>query len=141
MPNASSSSVRCRSDIINVGGGPREPPERLATLPDQLHAQLHLAAAACELPVIQEQVGSNVRIGGAQRVIHRPDQHTGLKDSGLCERVVAMIEGVEGIDTELRVVPSVSFVFLNNPRFHTFTPGDSNVLRPTVGKAPTSACT
>src|SRR2546430_4697961 len=116
MPNASSSSVRCRSDIINVGGGPREPPESLAALPDQLHAQLHLAAAACELPVIQEQVGSNVRIGGAQRVIHPPDQHTRLKDSGLCERVASMIEGVEGIDTELQCRAFCQLRILEQPQ-------------------------
>jgi len=40
--------------LPHSSGGPREPPESSAALPDQLHGQLHYAAAAGELPVIQE---------------------------------------------------------------------------------------
>src|SRR6266567_722862 len=40
-----------------------------------------------------------------------------------------------------KVALSVSFVFLNSPMFHILIPGLPKLLRPTVGKAPSSACT
>src|SRR5215471_234465 len=101
MPNASSSSVRCRSDITNVGGPPRAP-GKFGVLPEQLHAQLHLALAAGELPIVQEQVGSDIRIGSAQGVVYRANQHPSLKNGGLGQGEVAMVEGIEGIDAELQ---------------------------------------
>jgi len=77
----------------------------LASLPDQLDAELHLAPSSGELPVVQEQVGSEVRIRCTQGIVDRTDQHPGLKNRWLCQREVAMVKSVERIYPELQGCP------------------------------------
>src|SRR5216684_3475070 len=88
-----------------TAGALASPRGNLPSLPDQFDRHLHLAVAARELLLIQEQVRGQVRVGSAQGIVYRTNQHTGLKNGGLCQREVAMVEGVEGIYPKLKGSP------------------------------------
>ena len=79
----------------------------------------------------RDRLHANCRVSSAQGSVDRTNEHTGLKDGGLSERKVVMVEDVEGTRPELEdETRSVSLAFLNIPMIEIQMPKLTKLLRP-----------